>query len=408
MSPFTLDDVAGLAGPPWLGLQRTQAMERFLAGPMPTSADEIWRYSRIDELDLAARSRASASPGSFDSDDFLAAVGATAFVVETVDGRVASSAGGAEGVRVGPPVESSGLGRLTDTAAPWDAFVTLNRALAPDPLIVTVDAGVVVPRPIVVEHVTTSGVAFPRTLVVLGEGSRATVVERRRSGPGSGLCIPVIELDVGDNARLDHLVVQELDGATWEIAYHASRLGRDSSLRSFTIAFGGDYARVRTDSRLEGAGGTSELLALFFGDGHQMHDFRTLQDHEGPKSTSDLVFKGAVTGEARSAYSGLIRVRPGAAGTKAFQTNRNLVLSDTGLASYSVPNLDIEDNDVTCSHASATGPIDEDQLFYLESRGIPSAAAERLIVVGFFDDLLSQLAVPGLRAHLLAEVAAKL
>jgi Fe-S cluster assembly protein SufD len=172
------------------------------------------------------------------------------------------------------------------------------------------------------------------------------------------------------------------------------------------VAFGGDYARVRTDSTLAGQGGSSRLLAVYFGEGTQQHDFRTLQAHEAPKTRSDLLFKGAVAGSAHSVYSGLIRVRKGAVGTNAFQTNRNLVLND-GAHADSVPNLEIEENDVRCSHASAVGPIDEEQRFYLESRGVPPAVADRLIVLGFLDEVLSQTPVPGLLPLLRQSLAAK-
>ena len=147
---------------------------------------------------------------------------------------------------------------------------------------------------------------------------------------------------------------------------------------------------------------SAELLAAFFGDADQMHDFRTLQEHAAPKTTSDLVFKGAVGGTARSVYSGLIRMRRGAKGANAFQTNRNLVLSD-GAHADSVPNLDIEENDVRCSHASAVGPVDTQQRFYLESRGVPGAVAERLIVLGFFAELLERVH-PSVRDFVLSNI----
>jgi Fe-S cluster assembly protein SufD len=219
---------------------------------------------------------------------------------------------------------------------------------------------------------------------------------------------PVTEIEVADGGHADHLVVQELGPSVWQTAYIAGTVGRDASLRVFTVSLGGDYARVRTDSTITGTGGDAQLLALYCGNGTQMHDFRTLQDHAAAKSTSDLVFKGAVADEARSAYSGLIRVRRGAAGTRAFQTNRNLVLSDTGLATYSVPNLEIEENDVSCSHASATGPIDRDQVFYLESRGVPTEVAERLVVLGFFSDLLERFPLQGVRDHIVHAIGTKL
>jgi Fe-S cluster assembly protein SufD len=138
-----------------------------------------------------------------------------------------------------------------------------------------------------------------------------------------------------------------------------------------------------------------------------MHDFRTMQDHAAPSTTSDLLFKGAVEDVAQSVYSGLIRVRKEAVGTNAFQTNRNLVLSE-GARAESVPNLEIETNDVRCSHASAVGPIDDDQRFYLESRGIPPEETERLIVLGFFADILGGLPARTLGERMRAEVATKL
>jgi Fe-S cluster assembly protein SufD len=148
-------------------------------------------------------------------------------------------------------------------------------------------------------------------------------------------------------------------------------------------------------------------MAVYFGAGSGMHDFRTLQDHAAPQTTSDLLFKGAVAGTAKGVYSGLIRVRKEAPGTNAFQTNRNLVLSE-GAGAESVPNLEIETNDVRCSHASAVGPIDEEQRYYLESRGVPPDVAERLIVLGFFSEVLERLPSQPLAARLRDRLAVRL
>jgi Fe-S cluster assembly protein SufD len=398
---------SALPGPGSLRVRREQALARFEEGPLPTDADEIWRYSRINELDPGRFAPARpAAPPSIPGPvrDVLDTIPERSATVLTVDGALALSETDGRGLRVHPASE---LGSLAGVA-PWDAFVELNTAQAPTPLVIDVTGSVAVP--IVVCH-WTSGVGkvtFPRTLIRVAPGAAATVVEYHLSTDVLAWVDPVTEIEVADGGRLDHLVVQELGPAVWSTAYVVASIGVDARLRSFTVALGGDYARVRTESRVVGAGGEAQLLALYCGAGTQMHDFRTLQDHAGPKSTSDLVFKGAVTGEARSAYSGLIRVERGAAGTKAFQTNRNLVLSDTGLAIYSVPNLDIEENDVVCSHASATGPIDPEQRFYLESRGVPTEVAERLIVLGFFDDLLLRLPVAGLRPHLASVIGHKL
>ena len=382
-------------------------MARFLERELPTPADEIWRYSRIDELDLSAFALTAADPAAEANLDSPLVSVARSTLVATVDGRIAVAEVGA-GLTLGDGEDL--LGRLTDTMQPWDAFVELNRALTPDPVVLRVEPGAVIELPVYVVHRAQSpGASFPALAVEVGRDARVTIVELLIGAPDvEAFVAPVAEVDLEPGAHLDHLVVQDLGPRVWQTAYHGSRVGADASLRLFNVALGGDYARVRTDSRLIGAGGSTELLALYFGDGTQMHDFRTLQDHEGPKSTSELIFKGAVIDEARSAYSGLIRVRHGAHGTKAFQTNRNLILSDSGLATYSVPNLDIEENDVMCSHASATGPIDPAQRFYLESRGIPPEVADRLIVFGFFDDLLRRLPVPEARDALRASFIRKL
>ncbi|MCA1656806.1 MAG: SufD family Fe-S cluster assembly protein, partial [Actinobacteria bacterium] len=149
------------------------------------------------------------------------------------------------------------------------------------------------------------------------------------------------------------------------------------------------------------------LTAAYFADGDRMHDFRTLQDHVAPSSTSDLLFKGAVQDQGRSVYSGLIRVRKKARGTNAFQTNRNLVLSE-GAGAESVPNLEIETDDVRCSHASAVGPIEDGHRYYLESRGLPPEVVERLIVLGFLGEVLDQIPIPSFVAGLRAAIADRL
>jgi Fe-S cluster assembly protein SufD len=291
-----------------------------------------------------------------------------------------------------------------------DAFTELNTAFLPGATVVRIPRGMVVDRPIVVvHHLDGDGIAsFSRTIVLAGENSDATVIEHQSSSDVAAFSDPIVELDVGAAARLRYLNVQDLGAKIFQVGYQSSRVGPDATLQSSVVALGGDYARVRTDSRIDGKGGTSFLTAVYFADGARMHDFRTIQDHIAPKTTSDLLFKGAVSDTARSVYSGLIRVGKEARGTNAYQTNRNLVLSE-GAGAESVPNLEIETNDVICSHASAVGPIDDEQRYYLESRGIPPEVAERLIVLGFFGEVLDRLplseAVTGLRATIVRRLA---
>lgn len=298
-------------------------------------------------------------------------------------------------------------------------FVLLNDAFAADPLVVDVGAGVSIAHPVVVVHVVTGpggDAVFPRTVIRCGASSVASVVEivvdadtgggllaelapagTPSAHPAEHLVVPVTELQVADGAKLSFVSIQALGPATWQLAHQASTIGADASLHSFAVALGGSYARLRTDSALIGESGSSKLRAAYIGRDDQMLDFRTLQDHQAAKTTSDLLFMGAVADRSHSVYSGLIRMRRGAIRSDAMQTNHNLVL-DEGAHADSVPNLDIEENDVRCSHASTVGPVSEDQLYYLESRGVDPEVAERLIVAGFFDDIASQVPIAGTRA----------
>src|SRR5204863_169016 len=175
------------------------------------------------------------------------------------------------------------------------------------------------------------------------ESSEVTVVDRFGSpevGGAGHLVDAVVELLVGDNARLRYVSVQEHGPRTWQVALQRAHVGRDATLHSAAVALGGDYARLRSESRLMGEGAESELMAVYFGDGTQMLDFRTLQDHAAPRTRSDLLFKGAVEDEAQSVYSGLIHIRKDAQKSNANQSNRNLVLTE-GAEAKSVPNLEI-------------------------------------------------------------------
>jgi len=311
----------------------------------------------------------------------------------------------AKGVVVGDlatvddPDAADWFGTCSD-ASP-DAFTLLHDAFVVGGAYVRVPPGVVVDEPLFFEHrVGGDGLAsFPHTLLVVGEGAEVSVVDRFAAHGAPHLCDTVIELLVGDGARVRYVSVQEHGPDTWQIGLQRAHVGRDASLHSSAVALGGDYARMRTESFLEGQGGESDLLAVYFGDGDQVLDFRTLQDHVAPHTRSDLLFKGAVEDQAQSVYSGLVHLRESAQHARASQTNRNLVLTE-GASAESIPNLEIEANDVHCSHASAVGPIDDDQRYYLETRGITPDEAERLIVLGFFDDVLNRLPVPTLAAAL--------
>ncbi len=376
MSAFT-PDAARRFGGGWSEL-RIAAAERFAATSLPTPDEEIWRYSRIDQLDL---------------DRFAPAPGTTH--VKAPDGVV---------VVDGEP-------ELFADDTP-DIFAELNRAFM-SPVVVEVAAGTAIAEPIVVTHeISGDGTAvFPRLVIDAGPDSEVTVVERFVAAPGAeqdrALVVPVLQVRARQAARVKYLAVNEVGERTWQIGNQQSVGERDSTTLLATVTLGGDYVRARTEARLSGRGASTKQVALYFAGGEQMHDFRTIQDHDAPHTTSDLLFKGAVQDHAASVYTGLIKIRKHANGTVAFQTNRNLTLSE-GAWAESVPNLDIETNDVKCSHASTIGPIDEEQRFYLESRGVRPEVAERLVVLGFFEEVISQLPAGDTIDDLRRRVAGKL
>jgi Fe-S cluster assembly protein SufD len=421
---FTVDAARALGGPDWLVDRRVAAAERLATVTWPTPSDEIWRYSRIDQLDLDQYRPMTPEELGAPGDErapgggpWAAEAGERAAMVVVRDGRVVRH-------EVDPTLEAKGvrvcdiatcddetlrttLGAASSTSE--DAFTILHDAFLAGGAFVSVPAGVVVERPIVVLHWSEGDgeASFPHTLVALGEGAQATVLDRFGSPDSNHLVDAVVELLLDDNAHLRYLSVQEHGPRTWHLGLQRALVGRDASLRTSAVALGGDYARLRSEAVLQGQSAESDQLAVYFGDGTQMLDFRTLQDHDAPWTRSDLLFKGAVEDEARSVYSGLVRLRKPAQKSNAFQTNRNLVLTE-GAGAESIPNLEIEANDVRCSHASTVGPIDDDQRYYLESRGVPPDEAERLIVLGFFDDVFDRLPVSALTRGLRRAVVDKL
>lgn len=409
--------------------RRADAWQRFSTSSIPTEAEEVWRYSGINAFDLDAFGLGPPR-GAEDSAAALAvarrladSLGPRAGLVVTCNGvieAIEATASAPETLMVAGTRDSS----LSDApesfgalAPARDAFGELHDAYVADVIHVGVPAKTVVREPVVVVHLVAPGTgvtpgvsAFSHVLVDLGPSSEAGIIEltapasvvsgslpagdESDTAPVSALVVPVTELNVADDAHLRYANLQVLGHGAMSIALQASRVGRDATLQSFTAGLGGRYARVRTDSDLVGQSGRTSLLAAYLGTGEQVHDFRTLQDHGAPRTESQLLFKGAVADTARSVYSGMIRIRKGARGSNAEQTNHNLVLSE-GAHADSVPNLDIDENDVRCSHASTVGPIDEEQRYYLETRGIDPAVAERLIVLGFFADLAGRAPFPG-------------
>ncbi len=463
MNPFTPELSAELPGPAWLQAHRALATKAFQEVEMPNPDAEEWRYSPIEHFDFADWRPSLEKPGNAEElvamlkslvpdvmglaicrdgwllhaelSEELAAKGVKLRAAEEeqdlprlIDG-ISSSSINSSSISSGSGEISSGSGEMpaSEMPKPGDIFRQMCLAFSPGPVVLSVPSGIDVEGVILVIHDFTDeeGLAtFPWLVVNLAENSSAAVLEitglggigasgsemsdsgesssskpSQSNGP-SQFVAPLVELSVANSARLRYLNVQNLPRQTWQIASQVADVSSQANLISSTAALGGDYARLHTDCSLSGRGATGDIVALSFANESQTMDFRVFHSHIAPDTSSNLLFKGAIDDEARSIYTGLIRVGPDARGTNAFQTNRNLKLSDDAWAE-SVPNLEIENNDVTCSHASTVGPVEEEQLFYLQSRGVPTDVAERLIVDGFFAEVLDALplqsAVPMVR-----------
>jgi Fe-S cluster assembly protein SufD len=427
---FNAEGSAALAGPQWLRDRRAAGLSAVESSVLPSESEEVWRYTPIDDLDLGDFVPVTSSPGELPETarivtemmrESLGRLSGQVLVHNgfplAFDSQGGGGGGGGAGAAVGGAAEVPGAQSMVGSVqVGGDALVRLNDAFAPDAVLIDVPAGTEVPDPILIVHWCDGGPAatvgpavFPRTVVRLGDRARAAVVEVFVGPIGSvrSLVVPVTELSAGDEAALSYVSLQILNHAAWFVARLAARGGQDSVVRTFTVGLGGDYDRVRADVSVDGRGARSEILSAYLGSGTQVHDIRTLQDHVAPRTNSELLCQGAVAGTSRSVYSGLIRVHRGAVRSDARQTNHNLVL-DEGAHADSVPNLDILENDVKCSHASTVGPIDEDQRYYIESRGVTPDVAEGLIVRGFFDAIIDRGPIPAVTPLLKREVHARL
>src|SRR5205085_4235681 len=210
------------------------------------------------------------------------------------------------------------------------------------------------------------------------------------------MAIPIAEIGAGPGSRVRYTSIQEWGAGVTHLGVQRASVDRLADLRSLAIGFGASLARAEAESVLIGPGASSEMLGIFFADGDQHFDHRSEQDHIAPNCRSDLLYKGALRDRSRGVYSGWVHVRPGAQKTDAMQTSRNIILSERAFA-RAIPNLEIEANDVRCGHAASCGPVEEEQLFYLMSRGIPRAEAERLIVFGFFNEVLDRVTLEEVR-----------
>lgn len=292
-----------------------------------------------------------------------------------------------------------------------DPFVARNEATWEDGVLVHVPRGVMVPEPIRIELPLEcrGGALAWRTLVVLDEGAEAEVWEHC-SSPGDeveALLNSVVELSVGQNATLRYVSTQDISESAWIFATQRAEVGRDGRLDWTALGFGSARGKVRMETKLAGPGAEARVTGGYAGGSGQHLDYDTTQEHAAPNTISDLAFRGVLAAGATAVWRGMIRVDPGAQGTDAFQESRNLLLS-TDAHADAIPGLEIEADDVRCTHAAAVAQIDREQLFYLTSRGLDAATAKSLIIEGFLESLVERLAEGSVREEVSAALERRL
>jgi Fe-S cluster assembly protein SufD len=308
-------------------------------------------------------------------------------------------------------VETAARGdeRLGKAGVPGDRVAARAWSSFEKATVVTVPKDVVASAPTVVTlrgDGIDNGAAFGHLLVDVQQFAQAVVV---LDHVGSATYADNVEFLVGDGARLTVVVIDDWADDAVHAGQHSVTVGRDASFKSIVVSFGGDLVRVASEARFAATGGRIEMLGLYFADAGQHIEHRLFVDHAKPHCMSNVVYKGALQGEdAHTVWIGDVLIRAEAEGTQTFELNRNLILTD-GARADSVPNLEIETGEIVgAGHASATGRFDDEQLFYLQSRGIPADEARRLVVRGFFADVINQIGIPEVQQRLLARVEAEL
>ena len=415
---------ARLSEPGWLKEARTGAQAVFEAVPWPTRKTEEWRYAagRLKEvpfeLPLALPrgrrlSRDQLPAGvkrrlaEAELAGFLVFVGADLVYAELPEelkakGVVFTSLH--QALAEHPERVEANLYKAIPARQKGDAndkLPALAAALWTHGVFLYVPAGVEIGGPLGVFHVAAPGeLELGRTLVLLDDHAQAAYIEEHLSEkPGAAVHLGMTELFLRPGARLVHANVQTLNPESHRLYRQRAVLEKDAALNDLMVNLGARFARAEVGSELVGPGADSEMLGVYFAAGDQHHDHHTLQHHVAPHAKSDVYYKGAAKDRGTIVYQGLIKLEPTAQKTDAYQTNRNLLLSREASVE-SVPQLEIAANDVRCSHGSSIAPIDEEQLFYLATRGIGRKSAENLLVAAFLEDVLGRIALKNLAAYL--------
>jgi Fe-S cluster assembly protein SufD len=384
---------------------RADLLARYRELPLPDTTQEAWRFTDLSGFD----------PDAFSGDGHAGGpIPGSSMLDIDVAGVAVVSEGGIEierapdGITFEPLSAHDLLGTLVGAD---DKFTAHNAASWEHGLLVRVPPGVVLEQPLYVRiaHASEDGSLFWRLLVVAEPQSRFTLIEEYASGSPelTGYSNAAVELFVEQGARLEYVSLQNLSREAWHFATHHARVGRDAELDWVAGGFGSKKGKTRIQNDLAGQGATSRVTGAYFADGSQHLDYDTFQEHIAPHTTSDFAFKGALRDQASTVWRGMIRVEPDAQKTNAYQENRNLLLSREAHAD-SIPGLEILANDVRCTHGATLGQVDREQLFYLMTRGLSRPEAERLIVRGFFQDVLDRIELEPVREALADALEARI
>ncbi len=403
---FTAEAFAGhlatqSAATAWWLQRKRAAYDKFAGLPMPKRGDEAWRFSNIAGFTVDGfKPNPAAANTSIDSPFGPAAL---TFLNNTVVRSTVLSADlAAKGVIIttltDAAVKHPELLKAHFMAQPQklgsEKFAALHTAFVGAGAFVYVPRGVELSDPIIFTHAAggPGAAIFPHTLVIAEENSKATIVDYFVSvDPEAHFALGANDLYAAHGAQLTYVAAQNWSRETLSLQLNSTVVRRDARVRSLNVHLGGRQARHESLSQLQAPGAFSEMLALTVAERSQEFDQRTLQIHQAPNTKSDLLYKNALRDKARTIFSGLIVVDPDAQKTDAYQSNRNLMLSDDAEAN-SLPGLEIQANDVRCTHGATSSRIDPEQEFYLQSRGIDKAAADELLTFGFFEEALARLA----------------
>lgn len=381
----TITNWSKAAGEPeWLQTSRTKAWDAFAAAPLPPHTSEAWKYTDMESLTAVAGDPSIQLPegplpdmGDMIFMDLHTAVKKQPKLTQTLLEQALSTR----------------FSSIANQAYGGQRYLEQHNALWNCGYVLYVPKGVKVSTPITTTLTAGDKALFPRTLIVLEEGAELTYIEHLTGNATSEAgqsCQARTHIHCAPNSRLHYASVQHWGGDMRYIAQQHATVEKDAHMTSLSISLGSATTKTVTETVMAAPGADANIFGLTFGDGSQHIDHHTLQTHQAPNTTSNLLYKTALTDNAQGVYTGLIKMGEKAQQGAAYQSNRNLLLSDA-CATNAVPQLEIEANDVKCSHGATMGSIDEEQLYYLTSRGLSKTQAEQMIIAGFFEELLTEL-----------------